>query len=102
MTTTPITLIDIDTSLAARTMCAIYKGQWTPTAPTAIIGAILDGLGYAIVLTGDDVSHVYRYTNREQLKRLKQWPDGIDKVLAANGYTPPTPPAPRPLLGRAS
>jgi len=86
----PINLIDIDPALAARAMVALYRYGW-PTAdlgnfaPTHIVGALVDDLGYICVLANGRFVATYRYTNKESLKRLKQWPIDLTNHVIALG-----------------
>lgn len=100
----PIELIDVTPELAGRAICALYRHEWIETAPTKIIGAIVDDLGYVIVITNDELTAVYRYTNREIFKRLKMWPKGVDRIVGEHlAPVDDTPPAERTLadvLGR--
>lgn len=96
----PIELIDISTDLASRAMAATYRnGAWAETAPTKIVGAIVDNLGYIIVVTNDTLTAVYRYTNREILKRLKMWPANVDAIVSQHATVAATSLGRAPLAG---
>jgi hypothetical protein len=87
----PTELTDISIDLASRAMAATYRnGAWVETAPSHIIGAVIDDLGYIVVITNDTLTAVYRYTNRDILKRLKQWPKGLDDIIVAATGKPVT------------
>lgn len=78
----PIQIIDLSTDLASRAVQAVYRGTWVDTCPTHLVGVVHDDLGYIVCVTNDDITHVYRYTNREQLKQLKKWPQALNDIAS--------------------